>query len=31
MRFFVIVNNDYQRALKEGKEFQKEDERMRFV
>ena len=28
---FVIVNNDYQRALKGSKEFQKEDERMIIV
>ncbi len=28
---FVIVNNDHQRALKGGKEFQKEDERMIIV
>ena len=28
---FVIVNNDYQRALKDSKEFQKEDERMIIV
>ena len=28
---FVIVNNDHQRALKESKEFQKEDERMIIV
>lgn len=28
---FVIVNNDYQRALKGSKEFQNEDERMMIV
>jgi cytidyltransferase-like protein len=28
---FVIVNSDYQRALKESKEFQKEDERLFIV
>ena len=28
---FVIVNNDYQRAIKGSKEFQKEDERMIIV
>ena len=28
---FVIVNNDYQRKLKNSKEFQKEDERMIIV
>ena len=28
---FVIVNNDYQRALKGSKEFQKQDERMIIV
>lgn len=28
---FVIVNNDHQRALKESKEFQKEDERLFIV
>ena len=30
-KLFVIVNNDYQRALKGSKEFQKEDERMIIV
>ena len=28
---FVIVNNDHQRALKESKEFQSEEERMVIV
>ncbi|MDG1762315.1 MAG: adenylyltransferase/cytidyltransferase family protein, partial [Flavobacteriaceae bacterium] len=30
-RFFVIVNNDHQRALKGSKEFQDENERMIIV
>ena len=30
-RLFVIVNNDYQRTLKESKEFQDEEERMVIV
>ncbi len=31
MSFFVIVNNDHQRALKGSKEFQNEEERMIIV